>query len=249
MNEDLKHHFRKKLFEAFGPDIADEEGVNYPPIYSPVPKPYILPNGEYSWYPHPLPPIRHLLSPIENEFDRQTNDILLWINTLNGDDLTDEMLQWLIWVLANSDNLSLPNFMTPEINDRLGRELLENFTWYRHLFFSNILDRLENIFMNNMNIQDRIRLLSGLIDRIEDLFPNDIWSEIVDHGLIDWPHLQHIMPYGWYPSDPWDQLYFFNDPYIQPWPGMPLKLPTSIPWWKVDWPPEPPNFDDEDAFI
>jgi hypothetical protein len=251
MNEDLKNHLRKKLFEAFDPPFAaDEEGdIEDLPSFSPVPKPYILPNGEYSWYPNPLPgtvPPGWLLSPRDmTDFDSQTTHILQWINTLDIDDIitSESLLDWLLWVFANSNNLSLPSFMNPEIEDLLFDMVRENLN-YRAIYYDHIINRL--IAMNNMDIQDRIRKITDLINYIEAFLHSiNPWTEMVELGIMHWRHLQHMMPYGWYPSSPEDQENFFNDPYIQPWPGMPLKIPTDIPWWDVNF-PEDPIFNDED---
>lgn len=253
MNEDLKQHLRKKLFEAFDPPFAADEAGDLEdmPSFSPVPKPYILSNGEYSWYPDSawhFPPIRQLISPIENEFDRETNNILLWINTLNPDDITHQMLEWLIWVMANSNNMTLPGYMNPQIQD-LVFEMVREYLNYRILFYGNYINQLTNVSMNNMDIRDRIRELLWLSNSLEAIFQSlNPWSEMVSYGIIDWPHLQHIMPDGWYPSSYEDQENFFNDPHIQHWPGMPLK-PTTIPWWDVDSPSDPSIFDDEEPFI
>lgn len=225
------------------------------PSESPV-KPFRWPDGTYHWAPYPsfgaplLSPNLWMQSPTGDPNDDATiNWTLQWLDNLSPEQIINNpnLMKWLIDVwIKNGGNLIL----LERNREFILKEFASNLE-YKNYILTKLGDYI--IEMNSLNLDPRTNI--NILDNMLFYLPNYTISDLVGLGIFSWRWLQNILPYGWYPLDPRDQIEFINDPLIEHNPYWPIKFPTSIEWWEYsedynpelidpqgEEPPSAPNF-------
>ena len=226
----IKEHLYTKLHEAMDPPFAQDEEGGIEPEQVPI-KPFVWPDGTYHWAPFPTyggqfaAPQLWAQPPTGDPNDTATtNWVLQWLDKMPVDQIINnpKLMEWLISVWVNNGNL--------DIMQNNGEDIIEDIRFnldYKDLIMNKLAERL--IRMNSLYLNKRMNLaiLYGILSQLPESYN---LSYMVGLGIFSWRFLQNILPDGWYPSDPNDQIEFINDPLIEHNPYWPQKFPNWLPW-------------------